>query len=146
LFKNTNRVYRRVKNIAEEYVKNLLTQNEAGYPKKVLIKIGLQSVLATLRAHPNRCDIIFNDNSPIISDEYHETIITMTQTFAKDLLNQTVEQTMATLESKSDIETEEEEDTEETEVTTNEPDIKDVQDAAASTEATKEEETNGMKN
>ena len=123
-----------------------MTVNEANYPKKSLITIALQAVLGTLREQPNRYNITFNDNSPIISDEYQETLVAMTQTFAKDLLNQTVEQTMATLESKSDIETEEEEDTEETEVTTNEPDIKDVQDAAASTEATKEEETNGMQN
>ena len=93
----------------KEHVRNLLTQNEAGYPKKVLIKIALQSVLATLRAQPNRYDIIFNDNNSTImtvsNNEYEESIVAMTQAFGRDLLNQAMSQTIETLELEAEAET-----------------------------------------
>ena len=107
-FENKNRGYAKIKRIAEEHVRNLLTQNEAGYPKKVLIKIALQSVLATLRAQPNRYDIIFNDNNSTImtvsNNEYEESIVAMTQAFGRNLLNQAMSQTIETLESESEAE------------------------------------------
>jgi hypothetical protein len=107
-FENKNRGYAKIKRIAEEHVRNLLTQNEAGYPKKVLIKIALQSVLATLRAQPNRYDIIFNHNNSTImtvsNNEYEESIVAMTQAFGRNLLNQAMSQTIETLESESEAE------------------------------------------
>jgi hypothetical protein len=81
-FKDTKN-YRKIEGIAQKQIRNYLTVNEANYPKKSLITFALQAVLGTLREQPNRYNIIFNDNSPIISNEYQETIITMTQTFGR---------------------------------------------------------------
>jgi hypothetical protein len=127
-----------------------------------LITIALQSVLATLREHPNRYNIIFNNNNNnnnnnedtdiTISNEYQESIVSMIQRFARDLLHQAVEQTMATVVESSQTETEAE-DTEvehsierSTETDAVKAKSENNTEAAASTEATKEEETNGMKN
>jgi hypothetical protein len=137
-FRNTNKKYLKIKSVAEEHVNKLLTQTEQD-KKTLLLSIALQSVILALRESPDRYNIIFSNNNNYNNNnnEYEEGILAIAQTFFKNLLNQSVNQTMATLEA----ETEGSESTEaeaETEGTHPEDE---AQEAAATEETTAEEGT-----
>jgi hypothetical protein len=141
-FRNTNKKYLKIKSVAEEHVNKLLTQTEQD-KKALLLSIALQSVILALRESPDRYNIIFSNNNNYNNNnnEYEEGILAIAQTFFKNLLNQSVNQTMATLEA----ETEGSESTEaeaETEGTHPEDE---AQEAAATEETTAEEGTDTKK-
>jgi chromosome segregation ATPase len=115
-FKNSNKQYLKIKSIAEEVVKRLLTEQES------LLDLALKAVVEALRMGPNTHEIIFNnskyDNDGIVFDKsgnttsetyqehyynkYHEGLVELAKGFLKILLNQLVDKTMAEAARKED--------------------------------------------
>jgi chorismate mutase len=119
-FKNSNEKYLKIKDIAEEHVNRLLTEEET------LLDLALNAVIEALRMNPDRYAVIYNSkydgddnvsNSsstttvPIPSasshspstetyqnqyyDKYHEGLVELAKGFLNILLNQLVDNTMA---------------------------------------------------
>jgi hypothetical protein len=121
-FKNGNEKYHQIKDVAEEHVKRLLTEEET------LLDLALKAVIEALRMNPDSYKIIYNSkyddhngsvfdsssniaaaissSSPCISytstktnqnyyySEYHEGLLELAKEFLKLLLNQIVDNTM----------------------------------------------------
>jgi chorismate mutase len=111
-FKNGNDKYLKIKDVAEDHVNRLLTEQEP------LLDLALKAVIEALRMNPDRYKIIYNskyennnDNifdssttpsamrsSPIPQNryhsEYHEGLLELAKGFFKGLLNQLVDKTM----------------------------------------------------
>jgi hypothetical protein len=122
-FKNSNEKYLKIKDVAEEHVNRLLTEEEP------LLDLALKAVIEALRMNPDRYAIIYNskyDNNDNIFDnimgtadsaaisstspytsstsimsyqnryykEYHEGLLEIAKVFFKGLLNQLVDKTM----------------------------------------------------
>jgi len=117
-FKNSNEKYLKIKDVAEDHVNRLLTEEEP------LLELALKAVIEALRMNPDMYAVIYNskydddhdenvfDNitrSAAISsyhssikshknyyyNEYHEGILEIAKTFFNSLLNQLVDKTMA---------------------------------------------------
>jgi hypothetical protein len=121
--KRTNKDYVKVKEIAENYINAVLS--EEGNTR--LLSAALESVIASLKQEPNACtNLVFADNNNEnngggiapntnanasannnTDNEYQKGILMLAKNFFNTFVNQTTNQTMSTLE------TEEAEDTEE---------------------------------
>jgi predicted DNA-binding protein YlxM (UPF0122 family) len=107
-FRKTDPRYTRIKNVAEEHIKKLLSQTDQN--QKAILNLALCSVLQALRENPNRYNVIFdinnnNNNSDNNSNNtaYHvEATLSMAQNMYDNLLRQSLTQTMNTLESQAD--------------------------------------------
>jgi len=111
-FKNGNRRYLKIKDVAAEHVNRLLKEEET------LLDLALNAVIEALRMNPDRYAVIYNrkydsdDNifdssttpsampssSPMPQNryynEYHEGLLELAKGFFKSLLNQLVDKTM----------------------------------------------------
>jgi Mor family transcriptional regulator len=102
-FKNGNDKYLKIKDVAEEHVKRLLTEEET------LLDLALKAVIEALRMNPDRYAIIYDskydsdDNVPTSTftkpqdyyyNEYHEGLVEIAKGFLNILLNQLVDKTM----------------------------------------------------
>jgi hypothetical protein len=96
-FKMSNENYLKIKDVAKEHLTNLLTNAEPD--KKALLQIALNSIVLALNASPYRYDIIFNSNSSNSSNEYKESLLVLANSFFNQLLEKSVNRTMATLEA-----------------------------------------------
>jgi chorismate mutase len=116
-FKNGNEQYLKIKDVAEEHVNSLLTEQES------LLDLALNAVIEALRMNPDRYNVIYDskydDNCSIFDsdsniataasssppttkpqnhnhyyDQYHEGIIEIANSLLKILTNQMVDKTM----------------------------------------------------
>ena len=111
-FKNSNKKYLQIKDVAEEQVNGLLTEEQT------LLELALKAVIEALRMNPDRYKIIYNskyeNNNDNIFDssttpsamrsslipqnryysEYHEGLLELAKGFLSILLNQSVNKTM----------------------------------------------------
>jgi chromosome segregation ATPase len=120
-FKNSNEKYLKIKDVAEEHVKRLLTEQES------LLDLALKAVIEALRMNPDRYSIIYNSkyddkdnifdstttseavpythtintftstkpqNQNYYYDKYHEGLVELAKGFLKILSSQLVDKTM----------------------------------------------------
>src|SRR5919108_4666569 len=126
-FGDTNKKYRKIKNIVKEHVDELLKQTEQN--QKAVLSIALISIIQALKDNPDKYNVIFNNNN---TNECQQELVAIVQTFYRNLVDEHVSQTMALLESKAESESEDiEEDIASTETETETENV----------EATTEEET-----
>ena len=122
-FKNSNEKYLKIKDVAEEHVNSLLTEEES------LLDLALNAVVEALRMNPDRYAIIYNSkndnndnifdssNNTIVSisypssqpqnyyyNQYHEGILEIANSLLKILTNQIVDNTMvAAVQEKESV-------------------------------------------
>jgi diadenosine tetraphosphate (Ap4A) HIT family hydrolase len=100
-FGDTNKKYRKIKNIVKEHVDELLKQTEQN--QKAVLSIALISIIQALKDNPDKYNVIFNNNN---TNECQQELVTIGQTFYRNLVDEHVSQTMALLESKAESESE----------------------------------------
>jgi hypothetical protein len=100
-FGDTNKKYRKIKNIVKEHVDELLKQTEQN--QKAVLSIALISIIQALKDNPDKYNVIFNNNN---TNECQQELVAIGQTFYRNLVDEHVSQTMALLESKAESESE----------------------------------------
>ena len=89
-FGDTNKKYRKIKNIVKEHVDELLKQTEQN--QKAVLSIALISIIQALKDNPDKYNVIFNNNN---TNECQQELVAIVQTFYRNLVDEHVSQTMA---------------------------------------------------
>jgi hypothetical protein len=106
-FRKTYSRYTRIKNVAEQHIKKLLSQTDQN--QKAILTLALHSVLQTLRDNPNRYNAIFNvdvnnNNTTTTTEQHVEATLSMARDLYDNLLRQSLTATMDKLESATEDE------------------------------------------
>jgi hypothetical protein len=108
-FKDTNKIYRKVKTIAEEQLNRFWSQALKEPDKKIVLSIVLRSVIEALRQQPERYNIIFGNNNYNNIYEQQDAVLEVSNRVSKALIERFVNQTMVILESQTEAAAAEEE-------------------------------------
>jgi hypothetical protein len=103
-FKRTNKDYVKIREVAEDYIRSVLAEED----KSKLLSVALNSVVEVLRQNPDLCaSVVFNDNNNENKHEYQNSLLILAKSFFNTFVNQTVGDTMNTLEAEETEDTEE---------------------------------------
>ena len=108
-FRSTNQKYLRIKGTAQEIVSRFWSQALKEPDKKMALSILLSSLLEAIRENPDRYDIIFNndnDSSTNNNAQKQNAVLEVSAKLSKALIENLVNETMNTLESQADTESE----------------------------------------